>query len=157
VCQTNANRYVPKARKCVICGVELIGHSYKYCPNHKIVVRADKKAPKVRVPKIEVYTDLQWPFAKIHGKNLPDYMILINNSVPVGIPRNIRDDICQDIVSDYLDGKLNLDDLGKAVKKYTTSQYQMDRPYREISLDTPIHGYDGLTIGDTIDSERFHF
>jgi len=106
--------------------------------------------PKPRKEKIEVYSDLCWPYSKIHNHELPDYILRIDRIVPAGIPEKIRADICQDIVVDYLAGSLSLSELPRMVKGYIRRAYNNMSEYRNVSLYSPVKGTDDLLVMDVI-------
>jgi hypothetical protein len=87
-----------------------------------------------------------------------DLVSLVNKAVPRALPDFAREEICQDLLLQLLEGTLKREDLRDGTKE-TLKKYNREFPdkYGPLSLDAPIHGTDGLTIMDTLAYDHARF
>jgi hypothetical protein len=70
------------------------------------------------------------------------------------VPLQIRKAICDEIIADLALGEIALDDVQKSLPQYVNRHYAaFSNRFKEVSLDQPLRGTEGLRLGDTLSSE----
>lgn len=94
----------------------------------------------------------QWPFLPAQRDDSNDLVAAIDAAVPKTLPRQIREEVCQDIAVACLEQQIPIADIEAHVKAFITQVFRTDAMGfgAPRSLDAPLRGYDGLTLGDTI-------
>lgn len=116
--------------------------------------RTYRKAPtKPRIfrPKPEL---LIYPFL-IHEPKRPDEGFdltkFVSDSVPGGLPPDVRADLCQDMIVALLSGDITRDQVAGSVKEFTRRAFKAaPQKYGHVSFDAPLPGYDGRTLHDVL-------
>lgn len=70
--------------------------------------------------------------------------------LPPALPRHIKDDVAGEVCLMVLEREVPAAKMADAVKEALRRQNRMFDYFKTISIDTPIAGFDGLTIGDTL-------
>lgn len=86
----------------------------------------------------------------------PDLLTSVHNAVPITIPEEIRNDLCQDLLVGILSGELLLSDIPKRLGEYTQhvfAQYPMK--YGPLSLDAPVREGDERTLGEMLEDKQY--
>ncbi|MBO1023287.1 hypothetical protein IPU75_01000 [Ochrobactrum sp. SD129] len=82
---------------------------------------------------------------------------LIRPMVPGYLDPSARADVVAAVLELALQNKVRLDQLSEAVKQGVTAYNRQFDHFKNVSIDAPIAGTDGLTRADLLDSETFHF
>lgn len=116
--------------------------------------RTYKKAPaKPRMfrlgPELLIY-----PFL-IHEPKRPDEGFdltkFVSDSVPRGLPPDVRADLCQDMIVALLSGDITRDRVVGSIKEFTRKAFKAGpQKYGHVSFDAPLSEYDGRTLNDIL-------
>lgn len=82
---------------------------------------------------------------------------IIQQYLPGYLPPPARMDIINSVMELALDHKVRHDELAQTVKQCVTAYNRQFDHFKNLSIDAPIAGADGLTRADLLDSEAFHF
>jgi len=82
---------------------------------------------------------------------------LIRVHVPGYLMSAAQMDVINSVMVQILDRKVPFNDLAAWVKKAVTEYNRQFDHFKNVSIDAPFAGTDGLTRADLIDSEAFHF
>ena len=74
--------------------------------------------------------------------------------VPVGIPKDVRDDIISMICLAVLEGEIKIDDVPRLSREFTNRHYRQFSKFNTVSLDAPIWSDSGKTLHDTLTTEN---
>ena len=116
--------------------------------------RTHKKAPskpRIFTPKPEL---LIYPFL-IHEPKRPDEGFdltkFVSESVPRGLPPEVRADLCQDMIVALLSGDITRDQVAGSIKEFTRKAFKAGpQKYGHVSFDAPLPGMDGRTLSDVL-------
>lgn len=124
------------------------GRQYFYCRKCKTYYRdgrGSKSAPLATGTTIRQARKQE--AAQLDAKLLD----AIREALPGSLPRDLRDDITQEMAVAALDGALDLADLKNQVATYRRRINQLSaNRWQFVSLSQPIPGTNGLTYGETI-------
>lgn len=96
-----------------------------------------------------------YPFISGEPKKEHDLLVAVHNVVPQGLPKQHREDICQDIIVAILEGKLNLENLKDEVPAFIKQAYkQFPTKYGPLSIDRPISYDDDRLLRDMLSEEN---
>lgn len=82
---------------------------------------------------------------------------LIKTHVPGYLIASAQMDVINAVILQALDAKIPFNELAAWVKKAVTDYNRQFDQFKNVSIDAPIAGTDGLTRADLLDSETFHF
>ena len=82
---------------------------------------------------------------------------LIRVHVPGYLMSAAQMDVINSVMVQILDRKVPFNEIAAWVKKSVTEYNRQFDHFKNVSIDAPIAGTDGLTRADLIDSEAFHF
>ncbi len=82
---------------------------------------------------------------------------LIRPLVPGYLDPSARMDVIASVMELALQNRVRFDQLSEAVKQCVTAHNRQFDHFKNISIDAPIAGTDGLTRADLLDSEAVHF
>ncbi|MEN5278896.1 hypothetical protein ABE527_18365 [Brucella sp. TWI432] len=82
---------------------------------------------------------------------------LIRVHVPGYLMAAAQMDVINSVMVQVLDRKVPFNELAAWVKKSVTEYNRQFDHFKNVSIDAPIAGTEGLTRADLIDSEAFHF
>lgn len=102
-------------------------------------------------------TELMWPYIAHDPKKTSvggtDIVAMVNGIVSKAIPEENRADICQDLILAVLEGRFSVDDIRDNPRKHISLvRDKSPWKYEWVSLDAPLYGDDGLTLGETLSS-----
>lgn len=104
-------------------------------------------APHPREPQVV----LEYPYITTDKNDDTALLIAINSVVPRGLPGNLREDVCQDILVAILEGELPPEDFNIAVPKFLkAARKRYSMPWGTLSLDQPLWDDSTRTLGETI-------
>lgn len=96
--------------------------------------------------------------ARDKARNDPAAMrAMIRAHVPGYLIGTAQMDVINSVMVQILDLKVPLNELATWVKQAVTTYNRQYDHFKNISIDAPIAGTDGLTRADLLDSETFHF
>lgn len=96
--------------------------------------------------------------ARKMAQEKPDELrVLIRPMVPGYLVPSARADVVAAVFELALQNKVRFDQLSEAVKQCVTAYNRQFDHFKNVSIDAPIAGTDGLTRADLLDSETFHF
>lgn len=77
----------------------------------------------------------------------------VHTQIPSWVPKEIRGDLCQDLIVAVLSGETKVENIPDVVARYATQARKLlpDR-WKTVSLDATIEGTDGLRYVDTLHS-----
>ncbi|MGB3644598.1 MAG: hypothetical protein WBA15_08975 [Mesorhizobium sp.] len=75
--------------------------------------------------------------------------LLIYRAANRSLPAHIRDDVISEMCLAVLEGKLLIEEIDKAARKYVTDYNRSNDVYKTVSFDKPF-GSDGYTLGEAI-------
>lgn len=95
--------------------------------------------------------DIAYPF-KASGVTATHHLLeTVHHLVPDRLPREIRADVCQDLIVAVLVGDISIDNLKDQVPAYVKKVFKMfPIKYGHLSLDQVVSGTDGLTLMETL-------
>jgi hypothetical protein len=114
------------------------------------------RVPATHRRSIELDRYLRWPYS-VYGKNIPEIIIKVDESVPLTVPEKIRPDICQDIIVDLLSGIITPGDIQRCWKTYMNKAYRGVSDYRVKSIYDTVKGTDHLMVIDSLTDENTFF
>nr|WP_278422948.1 hypothetical protein [Brucella anthropi] len=125
---------------------------------HRIGKHQPKK-PESRESRRIKERSLYWrKKARDKARNDPAAMrAMIRTHVPGYLIAAAQMDVINSVMVQILDQKVPFNDLAAWVKKAVTAHNRQYDHFKNVSIDAPIAGTDGLTRADLLDSETFHF
>lgn len=99
---------------------------------------------------------LQYPYIVGKAKNDSAFLLAVNAVVPHGLPGDLRNDVCQDMVLAILEGDLSPDDIAAEMPKYlkgARKRYSM--PWGTVNIDAPLWD-DGRPLAEVISENRLY-
>jgi len=94
---------------------------------------------------------------RLARENPAELRKLIRVHVPGYLMAAAQMDVINSVMVQILDRKVPFNDLAAWVKKSVTEYNRQFDHFKNVSIDAPIAGTDGLTRADLLDSETFHF
>ncbi|ABS14235.1 hypothetical protein Oant_1519 [Brucella anthropi ATCC 49188] len=82
---------------------------------------------------------------------------MISARLPGYLDVAARGDVIAAVMTAALERKVLFDELNEAIKAHVTAYNRQFDHFKNVSIDAPIAGTDGLTRADTFDTETFHF
>jgi hypothetical protein len=112
------------------------------------------KATKVWRPPTEKVEEHVYPFVNRQPTSEHQLLLDIHAKIPKGFPHDIRGDLCQDLVVAVLSGETTVDNIPDVIAKYARNarKFLPDR-WKNVSIDEPIPGTDGLRLEDILSDE----
>jgi hypothetical protein len=101
--------------------------------------------------------NLSYPFIPPQGSSSSgiDLILLVNGTVPRGLPEQLRGDVCQEIICAVVAGELSTADIPKELKRFIRStRKKQEADYMAFSMDSPRR--DGTSWHDVLPSPEDH-
>lgn len=119
-----------------------------------------KSKPRPRTDAMRERDRRKWQRKKTQNlaRNDPSALRkLIRPHVPGYLAASAQMDVINSVMVQALERKVPFNDLAAWVKKSVTEYNRQFDHFKNVSIDAPIAGTDGLTRADLLDSETFHF
>lgn len=102
--------------------------------------------------------DANWPYLAGKPGDGGALIDAVNAIVPRGFEPHARADICQDLLLAILEGEATIEKLRDGSAECIKRYYKLHPgKFGPLSLDAPIPGTEGMTLGNTIRSDAPHF
>ncbi len=104
----------------------------------------------------EVRQVLQYPYVMGKAKNDHAFLLAVNAVVPQGLPGDLRNDVCQDMLLAIIEGDLSMDDVKTEMGAYLkAARKRYSMPWGTVNIDAPLWD-DGRSLSEVISENTLY-